>query len=53
MESAQGILDLGRRGEHLDKEKEGRKKEEEQEHSKRYRKKKEVVKKAFKGKGVL
>lgn len=44
-------MNLGRRGEHLDKEREGRKKEEEQEHFKRYDKtKKEFIKKGLKGK---
>lgn len=38
MERGQGILDLGRRGEQLDKVREGRK--EEEEHFKRYEKKK-------------
>lgn len=48
MERGQGILDLGRRGEHLDKEREGRK-EEEHAHFKRYEKtKKEIIKKGWK-----
>lgn len=53
MERGQGILDLGRRGEHLDKEREGRKKEE-HEHFKNYEKrKKEIIKKGLKGKEEL
>lgn len=44
-------MNLGRRGKHLDKEREGRKKEEEQEHFKRHDKtKNESIKKDFKGK---
>lgn len=50
MERGQGILDLGRRGKYLDKEREDRKKEK-QEHFKRYEKtKKEAIKKGLKGK---
>lgn len=43
-------MDLERRGEHLDKEREGRK--EEDEHFMRYEKKKEAIKKGLKGKGL-
>lgn len=47
-------MNLGRRGKHLDKEREGRKKEEEQEHFKRHDKtKNESIKKDFKGKKGL
>lgn len=44
-------MDLERRGEHLDKEREGRK--EEHEHFMRYEKNKEAIKKGLKGKEGL
>lgn len=44
-------MDLERRGEHLDKEREGRK--EEDKHFMRYEKKKEAIKKELKGKEGL